>query len=258
MKEAIHRGLYRCIRRIVWLFSPKYRLVGVENLPEGACVIAGNHCQMYGPIATELYTPGPHKTWCIGEMMHKEEVADYAYQDFWSGKPRYIRWFFRLFSHMITPLAVLIFNQADTIPVYHDARGVTTFKETVKCLCNDEKVAIFPECYDEHNNIVHEFQEGFVDVAKLYWRKTKQELSFVPMYIAPNLNEIHFGKPVQYDASRPVGEERARIAGELMDTITEMAVALPEHVVVPYPNIPRREYPKNLPLEVYTNEKTTV
>ena len=36
-----------------------------------------------------------------------------------------------------------------------------------------------------------------------------------------------------------------------MDGITEMALALPEHTVVPYPNVPKREYPRSRPLEVY-------
>ena len=43
-----------------------------------------------------------------------------------------------------------------------------------------------------------------------------------------------------------------------MDAITEIAVAQPEHTVVPYPNIPKSQYPKNIPLEVYTDEKTAV
>ena len=45
---------YRLIRFGVWLFSPKWKLSGAEKLPEGPCVIVGNHAQMYGPIAAEL------------------------------------------------------------------------------------------------------------------------------------------------------------------------------------------------------------
>jgi hypothetical protein len=43
-----------------------------------------------------------------------------------------------------------------------------------------------------------------------------------------------------------------------MDAITEIAVRQPEHTVVPYPNIPKKQYPKNIPLEVRTNDKTAV
>ena len=121
---------YYVVRWLVWLFSPKFRIVGEENLPEGACVIVGNHCHAYGPIAAELYTPGLHYTWCTGEMMERGEVADYAFRDFWSMKPKWTLWFFRLLSHAIVPLSLLVFRNAYTIPVYHDSRILTTFRQT--------------------------------------------------------------------------------------------------------------------------------
>ena len=171
-EEKKNPWTYRALRWLVWLFSPKYRLVGTENLPEGRCVIVGNHSQMYGPIAAELYIPGPHYTWCAGEMMHREEVAAYAYRDFWSGKPKAVRWFFRLLSHLIAPLSVLVFTNACTIPVYHDARLITTFRLSVARLAEGGRIVIFPEHYDEHNNIVHDFQDKFVDLAPFYYKKS--------------------------------------------------------------------------------------
>lgn len=256
MERARPRWLYLAIRWLVWLFSPKYTLVGTENLPEGPCVIVGNHCQMYGPIQAEIYTPGPHSTWCAGALMHREEAAEYAYRDFWSGKPRAVRWFYRLLSRLIPPLAVLLFTNADTVPVYHDARVVTTFRLSIEKLVAGNRLVIFPEHYTPHNNIVHDFQDKFVDVARFYYKKTGQELSFVPMYLAPRLKTAFYGEPIRFRADEPIAGERRRICGELMDAITAMAVSLPEHTVIPYPNVPKRQYPKNLPLEV-SDEQTS-
>ena len=183
-------GLYRAIRWFVWQLSPKYRLEGAEKLPDEPCVIVGNHSQMYGPIAGELYMPGKHCVWCAGEMMHREEVSAYAYQDFWSGKPKGIRWFYKILSHLITPLCVLIFNSAHTVPVYHDTRLITTFRESIAKLKEGYSMVIFPEHYDEHNNIVHDFQDKFVDLARFYYKKTGEALPFVPVYIAPKLATV--------------------------------------------------------------------
>lgn len=258
MEDKKTSWLYRVVRWFVWLFSPKYRLVGEENLPEGPCVIVGNHSHMYGPVAGELYTPGPHDIWCAGEMMHREEVAAYAYRDFWSQKPKALRWFFKLLSHLIVPLSLLIFNNAHTIPVYHDVRLHTTFRETLEKLCAGRRIVIFPECYDEHNNIVHAFQEKFVDLGRFYYKQTGQALSFVPMYLAPQLKTVQYGRPVSFRPDAPIARERSRVCGELMDAITQMAVSLPEHRVVPYPNVSKRHYPKNIPLEVYDENKTSL
>ena len=246
--------LYRVIRCLVRFFSPKYSIEGADNLPEGGCVIAANHCQMYGPIAAELYTPGGHDIWCVSEMMHREEVADYAFSDFWSQKPKSIRWFYRILSRIIPPLAVLVFNSAHTIPVYHDARLKETLSTTLDRLEAGSHVVIFPECNEPHNNIVYRFQDRFIDLARFYHRRTGQALSFVPLYFAPDLKRMVFGRPVVFDPARPFKEERERIAGELMDRITDIAVSLPRHTVIPYPNLPKNRRPYSLPLEVYTDE----
>lgn len=250
--------LYKIIYFFVWLFSPKYKLVGTEKLPQEACVIVGNHSQMFGPIAGEMYVPGPHYIWCAGEMMHREEVAAYAYRDFWSNKPKSVRWFFKLMSHVITPLALLVFNNAHTVPVYHDARLISTFRKSVELVSKGNSMVIFPEHYDEHNNIVHDFQDKFIDLARFYYKKTGVELNFVPLYVAPRLKTLFFGDPIRFHADAPIADERKRICNELMDAITDIAIHQPEHTVVPYPNIPKRQYPKSIPLEVYTDETSAV
>ena len=242
--------LYRIARWLIWLFFPKFRITGVENLPDEPCVIVGNHSQMYGPVAGEIYTPVKHAVWCAGEMMHREEVATYAFQDFWSGKPERLHPFYRLLSHLVVPLSLLLFNNAHTIAVYHDGRLISTFRNSISALQDGSSIVIFPECYDEYNNIVHRFQDKFIDLARFYYKKTGKALCFVPVYIAPALSLMTYGTPVRFRPDALIEEERRRICSFLMDGITALAVSLPEHTVVPYPNISKKLYPKNLPLEV--------
>lgn len=237
--------LFRQLYRIVWLFSPKYTLFGTEKLPQEPCVIVGNHCQIYGPLAAEFYMPRPHRTWCIGEMMNRKEVPAYAFQDFWSRKPRRLHWFYRILSHLIAPLSVYILTNAYTIPVYRDTRVLTTFRKSIESLKNGEDVVIFPEKNEPYNGILWQFQEHFVDLAQLYAKRTGNTLSFVPMYISPRLKSIYFGDPIRFNPSAPANEERKRICDALMTGITGLATALPQHVVVPYPNIPKDQYPLN-------------
>ena len=124
--------VYKAIKGLVWALSPKMRVEGLENLPEGEAVIVGNHAQIYGPIAAGRYLGGNRYTWCMAQMMKLREVPAYAFQDFWSKKPRYTHWFYRLLSYLIAPLSVLIFNNARTIPVYQDARVMITFRQTLR------------------------------------------------------------------------------------------------------------------------------
>ena len=235
--------LFRLIRRTVLRVSPKYTLCGTDRLPGKPCVIVGNHCQMYGPLAAELYMPRPAFTWCVGEMMNRKEVPAYAFQDFWSKKPRRVQWFYRLLSHCIAPLAEYIFTRAHTIPVYRDARVMTTFRLSLERLRGGADLVIFPEKAELFNRILCRFQEHFVDIARLAWRKSGTVLTFVPMYIAPRLGSIHFGDPVRFDPEAPEEEERQRVCSALSSAITDLAEALPPHVVIPYLNIPKSQYP---------------
>ena len=247
--------LYKFIRWLVRLFSPKMKVEGLENLPGEPVIAVGNHTQMFGPIAAELYYPGSHYIWCAGQMMHLKEVPAYAFEDFWSFKPKSVRWLFKIASYLIAPLSVCVFNNAHTVAVYHDTRIITTFRETLKLLQEGASIVIFPEKNERYNNILYAFQDKFIDLGRMYWKKTGKVLSFVPLYIAPNLKTMYLGKPIPFDPEAPIKAERERLCAALMDAITEIALSCPEHTVVPYRNIPKKDYPKNRPLEVYAHEE---
>jgi len=248
--------MYKILLWFIKLFSPKMKVYGAENIPDEPVLFVGNHCQMYGPIACEIYMPVDRCTWCAGQMMKWNEVPGYAFTDFWSFKPWYTKWFFRIVSYLITPLSVCLFNNANTIAVYRDTRIVSTFKETIRTLQNGVSVVIFPEHNKAYNNIIYEFEDKFIDIAKLYYKKTGHEVCFVPMYISPKLKGIYFGTPVRFSANAPIEAERSRIHKHLMNTITETARNLPKHTVIPYRNIPKKLYPCNIPNEVVKHEKT--
>ena len=249
MSEKKSSRVFRAVKWAVRLVYPKTEVCGCENLPQEPAVYVGNHAQMNGPIVCELYFPVDRYTWCAGEMMDRKEVPAYAYQDFWSRKPGYIRWFYKLLSHLIAPLAECIFTNAQTIGVYRDARILSTFKKTVAKLQEGSSIVIFPEHDAPHNHIICDFQDKFIDVAKLYFKRTGKELQFVPMYLAPALRKLYIGTPIRFDSRNDMDSERKRICQHLMAEITQTACGLPEHTVVPYHNVPKKEYPSNIPKE---------
>jgi len=254
MPGKFSAGVYQVIRWCVKTVYPKIKVVGTEKLPQEPVILVGNHCKMNGPISSELYAPGVHYTWCAGQMMHLKDVPRYAYQDFWANKPRLLRPFYKLLSYVIAPLSVCVFNNANTIGVYHDTRILSTFKNTVVKLQEGANIVIFPEHDEDYNHILCEFQDKFIDIARLYYKRTGQRLAFVPMYLAPKLKSMHLGEAVRFDPERPMEEERIRIRDYLMESITQIAVSLPEHKVVPYRNIPKRLHPSNKSGEVIHEE----
>ena len=241
--------VYLAVCALARLFFPRPELEGLENLPEGPCVLVGNHCQMHGPVVCELYLPFDRAIWCNGEMMHLNEVPDYAYRDFWSHKPASVRWLYRILSYIIAPISVAVFTNAHCISVYRDARLTSTFRHSLERLFQGARLVIFPECPTPHNNIINEFQDPFISLGRMYARKAGKQLAFVPMYAAPALKKVCFGKPVYYDDTADPDVERRRVCQALMDGVTAMGEALPRHRVVPYLNLPKKDYPMSRPEE---------
>ena len=249
MKEKTAERVYRGIKGTLNLLYPRYEMIGAEHLPAEPVILVGNHCQAHGPLVGELRLPFARRTWCAAEMMEREQVADYAFRDFWSQNPRWTHPFYRALAHMIPPLAVLIFNHAETIPVYRDNRVLATFRETVQTLESGTSVLIYPEHDRRYNHVLDDFQDRFIDVAKLFHRRTGKDLAFVPMYVCPALRTVSFGAPVRFDPAAPLDAERERIKAALMPAITDLAEAQPRHRVVPYRPQPKKYWKYNRPEE---------
>ena len=234
--------LFKIIKGIIGLFYKKYELLGQENIPSEPCIFIGNHAKAHGPIITELYLSSHATTWCIGEMLSTKEAPAYMFKDFWSNKPKRTHWFYKIVARVLSPLIVYVFKNIYPIAVYHDIRVMKTFKATVEQMAEGRNMVIFPEYHLEYNDIVNDFQQNFVDVARLYYKKTGKALSFVPTYYAPYLKKVVFGKPVEFNPNIPIEEQRGAICDCLKNEITALAKELPAHKVVPYENLPKRKY----------------
>ena len=256
MKKEKKSFRYRFITWIGYHFFPKFHVEGLENLPENeSCMIIGNHSQVYGPIACELYMKEKFKIWCAYEVMDKKVFKDYAYESFWGNKPKWIKWIYYPISRL-APIFTKVFTDAHTLPVYRGLRIKSTFALASKALDEGYNNILFVENYNLYNNIINEFKLGFVDFAKNYYYRTKRKLKFVPMYVAPKLKTIYLGKPIEYVPGLNVDEERKIIIKHLQDEITNIAISLPLHVVVPFKNSTKKDWPTNIPLIDYTKDNT--
>ncbi len=237
--------LYKFLRFLINIFYRKREFIGLENLSDEPSLIIGNHAQIHGPIAAEIQFPVKRKTWCISNVLTTKDFIEHAKTDFWGKKPKWIRWFYNILAYIIAPLGANVFNSADVIGVYKDARLAKTFKETVRELQNGNNIIIFPEYPKEYNNIVNDFQDKFIDVAKLYYNRYGVCLAFVPMYNAVRLKKVLLGKPIKYDPNIEINEMRQIICDYLKNEITQLALSLPSHEVVAYVNKGRKHNPKS-------------
>lgn len=243
--SLLSKAIFRIFRFFAKIAYRKTKIIGIENIPSSNTVIVANHAQLNGPIIAELFMPEDCYIWANGQMVNFREVPSYAMEDFFPFKKGLQRPVFKLASYILAPLLPCIINNARVIPVYHDARIASTFRTTVKMLSKGKNILIFPECHEKCNNIINCLRDNFVDVARLYYKRTGIALRFVPMYISPELDRCYFGEGINYDPSSDAVGERHRITEHLAAEITRIGRSLPEHTVVPFDNISRKKYISN-------------
>lgn len=252
--SLISRVTFKILRFFFKLFYKRTNIEGIENIPKSNTVIVANHAQLNGPIIAELYMPENYYIWANGQMVRCRDVPAYAMEDFFPYKSKWTRPVYKLVSYILALLLPCVINNARAILVYRDARIVSTFKTTMRRLTEGNNIVIFPECHKRCNNIVNEFQENFIDIARLYYKRTGIELTFVPMYIAPKMGKAYVGTPTRFDSSCDITEERSRIAEYLSEEITRLGRSLPEHVVVPFDNISEKDYISNKSFDLIPGE----
>lgn len=239
------RAIYKIFRFFAEIVFRGTKVERVEKIQKKGKIIVANHAQLRGPFIGELFLPENCYIWANGQMFHKKEVPDYAMEDFFPYKPKWMQPICRLASNIMAYLIPPIMENARAIPVYRDARIASTFRKSLKLLVEGKNILIFPECHEKNNNIVNRFQQNFVDIARLYNRRTGEDLAFVPMYIAPDLKRTFVGNEVMYDSAADPEMERERICQYLSDEITKMARELPVHIVIPFDNLRKKQYITN-------------
>ena len=235
---------FRFIARIINLFYHKRTYTGVENL-KSPTIIVTNHAQIHAPLTHTLFFPDDNvKFWCIADMMSYKDFQHHAFTGFWENKPKSVRWLFKIASFLLVPLA-WVFKRANTIPVYHDYRIKKTIDLTLDSLMQDKSVIICPERFGGFDGITNDFNDRFIDIANIYYKKTGKVLTFTPMYTCPALKTNIIGEPITFDPNTKISEERVRIRDYLRSSINSIAKALPTHRIVPFDNVGKKDQTLN-------------
>lgn len=225
---------YKFIRGILRLCFPHAENVYEETPGDEPAVFVCNHSAIRGPVMMTLDFKRKHQTWTVSCALDSKEAANYAYHDILFGRTRKPEWFWRMISRIIAKMLPPLLIYSDTIPVYHDKNIIKTFKQSVKALMEGNDLVIFAESPRRYSEFVCNLQEGFIDIARLYYRKSKKAIKFYPVYLEKKNAVISIGKPIAYDPELPLDEQRPIIAEYLRDNIDRLGRALPPHKPVPF------------------------
>ena len=178
----------------VHLFFP-FRVVGLENVPEGAALICPNHASGWDPVLVALSMPRKSNL----AVMAKDQLFRFP------------------------PLA-WVFRHLGAFPVKRGGNDLTAMKTAIRSLQEGQRLLLFPEGTRVE-------KEGDTDVkggAILIAVRTKTPI--IPVYCGPKhkflrRTTVVFGEPFYPQAAgrRPTAEESQQAAEELLHRIYALA-----------------------------------
>ena len=153
--------LYRCLRAVVRAVTPRMTTTWEEPFSGNPSVFVCNHVGAFGPIDMVVKFPlrDEVRVWCNEGIMNRKTCPAYVRQDYW-WKPgcRLEPLYNATLPYIAAAVLPPILQSAPTIPVYHDARVMTTMRQSMKALKEGKHLVIFPEQpsgFGEHHNWIN-------------------------------------------------------------------------------------------------------
>lgn len=220
MKPGFYDYLYKAIRAyLVKSLQIPRAIAGTSPV-----IFIANHEQSYGPVTAMASLPQPIIPWVTHEVTDRELCPAYIEDDFVKPEVRVSPPLSTAIAKMIGRICVGIMHDLRAIPVYrHSKRIAETIRDSVRYLEQGRRLLIFPEIANlPFNNIICEFDTGFVAIARAFFERTRKVVSFLPVAVNRKIKSLRLGDPVEFNPFRPYHDERARIREELMERIIEM------------------------------------
>lgn len=182
--------VYTILRPMIRLLFPT-KVVGWENVPEGAALICPNHASGWDPIILGLNMPRNSNL----AVMAKDQL-------------------FRI------PVVGWFIGKLGAFPVKRGGNDLTAMKTAIKSLQEGKRLLIFPEGTRVEHQGDTDAKAGAVVIAA----RTKSPL--IPVYCGPKhkflrKNTLVFGEPYHpvFAGRRPTAEESQHAADELLRRI---------------------------------------
>lgn len=220
MRPGFYDFLYKAIRAyLVRSLEVRYRIGKDEPT-----IFIANHEQSYGPVTAMASLPSRVIPWVTHQITDRKLCPAYIEDDFVRPEVRVSPPLSTLLAQIIGRICVGIMEDLKAVPVYKQSRRVVeTIRASVRYLEQGRKLLIFPEIANiPFNDIICQFDTGFVGVARALFEKTRRVVTFLPIAVNRHLRALRVGEPVTFNPERAYHDERERIRATLMESICEM------------------------------------
>jgi len=185
-----------------------------EPLGDEPVIFLANHLGAVGPMYMSVTFPMRENVaiWCNEGMMDEKLVVDYVRHDWWwKPESKLAPFYSATIPYIAKAIVPKVLRSAPTIPVYRDARVMSTMRASLKALKEGKHIVIFPELPDGHGTHAEKLQMGWLNLTTLYQRATGKDIKMVPVYIDEDARLFRVGRAITVDPDIPLSEQEERI-----------------------------------------------
>lgn len=207
--------LFNCLKWGFRRVSPKMSTEWETPFIDEPCVFVCSHVGAMGPIHMSINFPLCEQVaiWCNFQVLDRKECAEYVRHDFWwKPESKLAPLYSATIPHVAAAVLPPVLGSAPTIPVYHDARVMTTMRQSIKALREGKHVVIFPEKPSGYGEYDQRINTGWLNLCVMYYRMTGRNLRLWPVYIDLKEHVFRVAAPVMYDGEKPLAEQEDALA----------------------------------------------
>jgi 1-acyl-sn-glycerol-3-phosphate acyltransferase len=218
------------LKKILKLFFKRPRLINLSGEIKDKALFISNHSAASGPIVMSLFFPKKFAPWGTYEMCgNYRQRWDYMYRIFYIQKKGYGKVKAFIMATLVSVFSRYAYRTMGLIPTYKDARLKSTMEESIKTLDDGKGVLIFPEnSQTGYKEVLDEYHGGFVALAKLYYKKSNEDLPVYNIYYHKKSNAMVIDKPRYIGRYLSQGYTISQIADIFRQRANELLKAIPQ------------------------------
>lgn len=168
--------------------------------------------------------PGKIYPWVIHDIIEPRHAYRYLKKDFIEKELGFREPWCTYSSYLLGSVCVRIMKGIGAIPVYHTPSKIRgTLSRSLEILSKGYPLVVFPEIPGtEGTKYLEDFNTGFINLARSFYKKTGKRLNLYPVAIHKPSASVALGDPVCYSPDVPFPREKILLKRYLMETITEM------------------------------------
>ena len=206
--------LYEILTPLVRPFLKVRDIEYAEPLGDEPVVFLANHLGAVGPMYMAVTFPLRDNVaiWCNEGMMDEKLIVDYVRQDWWwKPESKLASFYSATIPYIAKAIVPKVLRSAPTIPVYRDARVMTTMRTSLKALKEGRHIVIFPELPDGFDSHAENLQMGWLNLTAMYYKATGKRLKMVPVHIDEAARVYRVGRAITADPDVPLKRQQEEI-----------------------------------------------